>query len=71
MYMAIPNVKRFRPFCPTCNENFTLMAVLPRDMDVDAYLKDAVARHDHKAYQDAKQQQFKVRVGQQKQKKAK
>lgn len=47
------------------------MAVLPRDMDVDAYLKDAVARHDHKAYQDAKQQQFKVRVGQQKQKKAK
>jgi hypothetical protein len=47
------------------------MAVLPRDTNVDDYLKDAVARHDHKAYQDSKQQQFKVRVGQQKQKKAK
>jgi hypothetical protein len=30
-----------------------------------------VARHDHKAFQEAKQQQFKIRVGQQKQKKAK
>ena len=26
--MAIPNIKRFRPFCPTCKDNFTLMAVL-------------------------------------------
>jgi hypothetical protein len=69
--MAIPNVKRFRPFCPTCNENFTLMSVLPAGADVDAYLKDAVARHDHKSFQEAKQQQFKIRVGQQKQKKAK
>jgi len=69
--MAIPNVKRFRPFCPTCNENFTLMAVLPKDADVDAYLKDAVARHDHKAFLEAKQQQFKIRVGQQKQKRVK
>ena len=69
--MAIPNVKRFRPFCPTCNDSFTLMAVLPREADVDKYLTDAVARHDHKAFQDAKQQTFKVRVGQQKQKKAK
>ncbi|MDQ2773616.1 MAG: hypothetical protein M3Y57_01625 [Acidobacteriota bacterium] len=47
------------------------MAVLPKDANVDAYLADAVARHDHKAYQEAKQQQFKIRVGQQKQKKAK
>ena len=69
--MAIPNVKRFRPFCPTCNDNFTLMVVLPKDMDVDAYLADAVSRHDHKAFNDAKQQTNKVRVGQQKQKKAK
>jgi len=69
--MAIPNVKRFRPFCPTCNENFTLMAVLPRETNVDQYLADAVARHDHKAYQESKLQHFKVRVGQQKQKKAK
>jgi hypothetical protein len=69
--MAIPNVVRFRPFCPTCNESFTLMAVLPKGASVEAYLADAVARHDHKAYQEAKQQHFKVRVGQQKQRKAK
>ena len=69
--MAIPNVKRFRPFCPTCNETFTLMAVLPKNADVNAYLTDAVVRHDHKAYQDMKLQQFKIRVGQQKQRKGK
>lgn len=69
--MAIPNVKRFRPFCPTCNDSFTLMAVLPREANVNAYIADAVARHDHKAFQEAKQATFKIRVGQQKQKKAK
>ena len=69
--MAIPNVKRFRPFCPTCNDSFTLMAVLPTNADVDKYLADAVARHDHKAFQESKVAHFKVRVGQQKQKKAK
>ena len=47
------------------------MAVLAEDTDVDAYLREAVNRHDHKAFLDAKQQHFKVRVGQQKQKKAK
>ncbi len=67
--MAIPNVRRFRPFCPVCNENVTVMAVLPKGEDVDAYLADYIARHDHKAYQEAKQQRFKVRVGQQKQRK--
>jgi hypothetical protein len=69
--MAIPNVKRFRPYCPTCNENFTIMVVLPSGADVNAFLTDAVARHDHKAFQEAKQQHFKIRVGQQKQRKAK
>ena len=69
--MAIPNVKRFRPFCPTCNDTFTLMAVLPKDADVDRYLSDAVARHDHKAFQESKVLHFKVRVGQQKQRKTK
>lgn len=47
------------------------MAVLPKEADVDSYLKDAVSRHDHKAFMDSKLQQKKVRVGQQKQKKAK
>ncbi len=69
--MGLPNVKRFRPYCPTCNDSYTLMAVLPKDASVDQYLADAVARHDHKGFQDAKTQQFKIRVGQQKQKKAK
>src|SRR5271157_4620167 len=69
--MGIPNVKRFRPYCPTCNDSFTLMAVLPQNADVDKYLADAVARHDHKAFQEAKVLHFKVRVGQQKQKKTK
>ena len=64
-------MKRFRPYCPTCNDNFTLMAVLPQQANIDQYLADAVARHDHKAFQDAKISHFKVRVGQQKQKKAK
>ena len=70
-FMAIPNVKRFRPFCPTCNDNFTLMAVLPREANVDSFLTDAVARHDHKAFSDAKAAMNKVRVGQQKQVKKK
>ena len=47
------------------------MAVLPKDTNVDTYLADVIARHDHKAYQESKQAHFKVRVGQQKQKKAK
>ena len=47
------------------------MVVLPKDADLNAYLTDAVARHDHKAFNDAKLQTTKIRVGQQKQKKAK
>ncbi len=47
------------------------MALLPKGADIDAFLTDAVARHDHKAYQEGKQSHTKVRVGQQKQKKAK
>jgi hypothetical protein len=65
--MGIPNVRRFRPFCPVCKETFTLMAVIPKDTDRNAFLADAVARHDHKAYQESKVQRFKIRVGQQKQ----
>ena len=69
--MPLPNVMRFRPFCPPGTENFAIMAVLPRETDIDKYLADAVARHDHKAHQESKQAHFKIRVGQQKQKKAK
>lgn len=66
--MAIPNVKRFRPYCPECQESFTLLAVLPKGTDPEAFVADAVKRHDHKAYQESKIQHFKIRVGQQKQK---
>jgi hypothetical protein len=69
--MAIPNVRRFRPFCPVCNETYTIMAVVPKDTKAETFLADAVARHDHKAYQESKQQHFKIRVGQQKQRRAK
>lgn len=47
------------------------MSVVPQGADLNKYLADAVARHDHKAHQEAKILHFKVRVGQQKQKKAK
>ena len=49
----------------------SLMAVLPKNVDVNAYLSDAAQRFDWKAFQEAQQKQFKIRVGQQKQKKAK
>jgi hypothetical protein len=47
------------------------MAVLPKGADVDAYLSDAAKRYDWKGHGEAQLKQFKVRVGQQKQKKAK
>lgn len=51
--------------------NATLMAVLPRGADVDAYVREASTRFDWKAHKEALATQHKVRVGQQKQKKAK
>ena len=68
--MAIPNVKRYRITSPE-GEVATLMAVVPKNVDVNAYLKDASSRFDWKVWRDQKASQFKVRVGQQKQKKAK
>jgi len=47
------------------------MAVLPKGEDVDAYLSDAAQRYAWKGHSEAPLKQFKVRVGQQKQKKAK
>ena len=70
MDMSIPNVRRFRITGPT-GQQATLMAVVPKGADVDQYLADASKRFDWKAWEDMQQKQFKVRVGQQKQKKAK
>jgi hypothetical protein len=69
--MAIPNVKRYRISSPDGSMTASLMAVLPKNIDVSEYLSDAAKRFDWKAYQEAQQKQFKIRVGQQKQKKAK
>ncbi len=69
--MAIPNVKRYRITSPDGAETATLMAVLPKNVDLDSYLKEASSRFDWKAWREQKASQTKVRVGQQKQKKAK
>jgi hypothetical protein len=68
--MSIPNVRRFRITGPQGQEA-TLMAVLPKGADPDAYVADASKRFDWKAWEEMRQKQFKIRVGQQKQKKAK
>lgn len=68
--MAIPNVRRFRITGPE-GQQATLMAVLPKGADQDLYVAEAAKRFDWKAWQDQQAKQFKVRVGQQKQKKAK
>jgi len=68
--MAIPNVRRFRIQGPS-GQWATLMAVVPKGTDTDAYLEDAKKRFDWKAWEEMQNKQFKVRVGQQKQKKAK
>jgi len=69
--MGIPNVRRFRITNADNGQTATVMAVLPKGADVDAYLADATKRFDWKGHAEAQQKQFKIRVGQQKQKKAK
>ncbi len=68
--MSIPNLKRYRIVGPEGVEA-SVMAVLPKNADVNAYLTEVSARFDWKAYTDMQAKQFKVRVGQQKQKKGK
>jgi len=69
--MSIPNVKRYRITSPDGSMSASLMAVLPKSVDVNQYLSEAAQRFDWKAYQEAQQKQFKIRVGQQKQRKGK
>lgn len=69
--MGIPNVKRFRITSPDGSMTTTLMAVVPKDVNLNEYLSQAAQRFDWKAHQESQQKQFKIRVGQQKQKKAK
>jgi len=67
--MSIPNVRRFRITKPDGTDSATLMAVLPEGVDIDTYLSEAAKRFDWKAHAETKMKQFKIRVGQQKQKK--
>ncbi len=69
--MSIPNVRRLRITNSDTGLQATIMAVLPKGSDVNAYLQEATVRFDWKGYTEAQAKQFKVRVGQQKQKKAK
>ena len=69
--MRIPNVKRFRITSPDGAQTATLMAVIPKDIDVEAYKVEAAQRFDWKAHLEAQTKHFKIRVGQQKQKRAK
>lgn len=69
--MAIPNARRFKITNPDGLQTATIVAVLPKGADVDAYLKEASSRFDWKGYSESQSRQFKIRVGQQKQKKTK
>ena len=69
--MSIPNVKRFRITAPETGDVATLMAVVPKGTDAEAYAAEAAKRFDWKSWREQRDKQFKVRVGQQKQKKAK
>ena len=69
--MSIPNARRFKITSPDGTMVATVVAVLPKGADVNAYLADVRSRYDWKAHSEWIQRQFKVRVGQQKQKKAK
>jgi len=65
----IPHTKKYRIKNPNGAGYATVVAVLPKDTDVDAYLVDAAKRFDWKAWEDRKATMTKVRVGQQKQRK--
>ena len=69
--MGIPNVKRFRVTSPDGNDTATMMAVVPKGTDLNSYLKEDSTRFDWKSWNEQQASKNKVRVGQQKQKKAK
>ena len=67
--MAIPNAKKYRLRNPGGPGFATVVAVLPKNADVNAYIADATKRFDWKAWTEAQAAGPKLRVGQQKQKK--
>ena len=69
--MGIPNVKRYRILNEETREVATVMAVLPKNADLPAYLADASKRFDWAGWRTMQAASFKVRVCQQKQAKKK
>lgn len=69
--MRIPNTRRIRLTSPDGRLTATVVAVVPKGADFQAYLEDLQKRFDWKAWEQSLQKQFKVRVGQQKQRKQK
>jgi hypothetical protein len=69
--MSIPNVKRYRITSPDGSMSASLMAVLPKDIDVNKYLSEASQRFDWKAYQEAQRSSSRSASAVRKQKKAK
>ena len=69
--MGIPNTKKYRIRNPGGPEVATIVAVLPKGANVDAYLADAAKRFDWNAWKESLASNQKIRVGQQKQKKKK
>lgn len=65
--MSIPYTKRYTITKPDGSNKATVVAVLPKNADVDAYKKDAAKRFDWKSWEETQASLSKVRVGQQKQ----
>jgi len=68
---SIANTKSYQITNPDTGERASVIAVLPKGADLDAYLAGAAKRFDWKAWADQKASVNKVRVGQQKQVKRK
>lgn len=69
--MSIPNAKRYSIENPETGDRATVVAVLPKGADIDAYLADASKRFDWKEWSEKRASLNKIRVGQQKQVKKK
>ena len=69
--MGIPNAKRYTITNPESGDHATVVAVIPKGADLDAYLADASKRFDWKAWSEQKATLNKIRVGQQKQRRSK
>ena len=60
--MGIPNTRKFRITSPDGRLTATIVAVVPKGADVNAYLEDVKKRFDWNSYEQSLEKQFKVRV---------